>query len=366
MIKKRPTVIIGLSGGIDSAVAAMLLKHQGYNLIGLFIHLWADSVEGKKQTLNKCCSLETQMRAKAVCDQLQIPFHIADFSQDFKQHVVDYFIASYQQGITPNPCIECNRMIKFGFMLKTLQQYGADLFATGHYARIIQDTQGIYHLLQGRDRTKDQTYFLYTLTQKQLAKIIFPLGELQKTEVKKMAQQLQIPSFNNQYQESQNLCFFPEDTPEEFLKRYLPLPYQQPGPIKTLRGETIGEHKGLFRYTIGQRKSIEIGGQETPLYVIQLSMKDNTLIVGEEKDLYTSSCLVTSTTFISGRHPKKMNNLLIKTRYTRTPAKGDIEQCNDHYTITFHQPVRAITPGQSAVFYRDEEIIGGGIITTEL
>jgi tRNA-specific 2-thiouridylase len=363
MIKKKPTVIIGLSGGIDSAVAAMLLKNQGYDLIGVFIKLWADSVEGKKETLNKCCSLETQMRAKAVCDQLQIPFRVINLAKEFKQYVVDYFLDSYKKGITPNPCVECNRTIKFGLMFETLQQYEADYFATGHYAKIEKEKNG-YHLSEGKDKNKDQTYFLYTLTQKKLSKILFPLGNLTKAKVKEMAKELKVNSFDDQYKESQNLCFFPEDTPEEFLKRYLPLPYQQPGPIKTLQGDIIGEHKGLFRYTIGQRKGIEIGGQETPLYVIQLSMKDNTLIVGEEKDLYTSSCLVTSTTFISGKHPKKRKNLLIKTRYTRTPATGDIEQSKDKYIITFHQPVRAITPGQSAVFYRDEEIIGGGIITT--
>ena len=362
MKNNTPHVIIGMSGGIDSSVAAMLLQEEGYNVTGLFIHLWADSVQNSRSAINKCCSVETQMRAKEVCDKLHIPFHTIDLSREFKKMVVDYFIQSYTEGITPNPCIECNRSIKFGIIFDILKQYEADYFATGHYARIQKDTTGQYHLLQGRDKTKDQTYFLYTLTQEKLSKILFPLGNLTKIKVKEMAKKLKIASFDDSYKESQNLCFFPEDTPEGFLKRYLPKEYQQPGPIKTLKGEKIGQHAGLFRYTIGQRKGIEIGGQETPLYVVKMSRKDNTLYVGEEKDLYSSSCTITSPTFISGEKMKKMKNLLIKTRYTKTPTKGDITQSGKKYIIRFHEPVRAITPGQSAVFYKNKEVLGGGII----
>ncbi len=352
-----------MSGGVDSSVTAMLLKEQGYNVVGVFLRFWVDPMvvyDGAKE--NKCCSLETQLRARQVADKLDIPFYVLNLVDAFKEKVVDYYLNGYEKGWTPNPCIMCNRDVKFGLMIDKLSEFGAQYWATGHYASI-RENNGIFHLFEAKDKAKDQSYFLYALDQKKLSKTIFPLGNLTKEEVKDLAQKFGLDGFKRtQYQESQNLCFYPEDKPYNFLERYLPTSLQQPGVLKTKDGEVLGTHNGLFHFTIGQRRGIHIKGYSRPLYVTGFDTKDNTVWLGDEADLFSDSCRLEDVTFLNPVFPDRIDNVLVKPRYTKNPFKADLVKENGTYRLAFHSPVRALTPGQSAVFYRNEEVLGGGII----
>lgn len=361
MLRNQKTIVVGMSGGVDSSVTAMLLKKQGYSVVGVFLNFWADPVIEQGKENNKCCSIANMLRARRVADVLDIPFYTIDLTEAFKQKVVDYFLEGFAQGWTPNPCIMCNRDIKFGLMLERLQAMGGDFWATGHYARITEQN-GTYRLLAAKDKDKDQSYFLYALNQEKLSRTLFPLGDLTKPEVKKMAQELNLDSFGESYQESQNLCFYPERTPDEFLDRYLPASLQQPGPIMLSDGKVIGTHHGLCHYTIGQRKGIKLGGQTMPLYVIRRDMSKNSLVVGYEADLWQKECYLESATFLNGSLPDELEEVQIKIRSTKNPTPGSIKKEGAGYRVLFKQPMRAITPGQSAVFYQGEELLGGGII----
>lgn len=353
-----------MSGGVDSSVTAMLLKEQGYNVIGVFLRFWVDPMviyEGGKES--KCCSLETQLRARQVAEKIGVPFYLINLVDIFKEKVVDYYLSGYQKGWTPNPCIMCNRDVKFGLMIDKLSEFGADLWATGHYASITEEN-GKYHLLAAKDKTKDQSYFLYALNQQKLSRTLFPLGNLLKEEVKELAQQFGLDSFKkNVYKESQNLCFYPEDKPYNFLERYLAEDMQKEGVLKTKDGEILGTHKGLFHFTIGQRRGIHIRGYSRPLYVIGFEPHDNAVILGDETDLFKNECELESVTFLDDSQPERLENILIKPRYTKNMLPGTLEKKEDRYLLHFKEPVRALTPGQSAVFYtKEEEVLGGGII----
>ena len=358
---KKKTVVVGMSGGVDSSVTALLLKEEGYNIIGIHLQLWVDPLVPQGELESKCCSVENILRTRQVADKLGIPFYNIDIIDEFKRKVVDYYLDSYKKGVTPNPCIVCNRDIKFGLVLEKLQEFGADYWATGHYAKIGEEN-GTYYLEMGDDPTKDQTYFLYMLSQEALSKSIFPLGKYTKKEVKKIARKFKIKSFKEEYVESQNLCFYPEEKPKAFLDRYLADEMKKEGPIKKKDGTIIGTHNSLYHYTIGQRKGLTGGGHPEKLYVIGKSEEENTVYVGEDKDLYGSECLIEDPHFIDESFPDQMSNLWIKIRYTKTPAKGSIEKQGKQYKIIFDKPVRAITPGQSAVFYQERRLVGGGII----
>ena len=354
-----------MSGGVDSSVAAVLLKKKGYDCIGIYLNFWSDptaSEETRKSNFpqNKCCSIETANTARRIADSLGMPFYTLNVKEQFKKDVVDYFIDTYRICHTPNPCIECNRKIKFGFLLKRMKQLGADYIATGHYARI-KKRKGKLALYMGKDQVKDQSYFLYTLTQDQLKHVLFPIGNMDKKKVKKLAEKFKLHEMKGK-KESQGICFFPDKKHSDFLKRYFPEGILKKGPIITTKGDVIGEHNGLQFFTVGQRKGIDIGGENEPWYVVRLDYENNALIVGKNREIFQDTFYVNKLTFTEDELKDGKYIISARIRYRFPPQKAEIEKHGDNIKITFLEPQRAITPGQSVVFYDKKRVIGGGII----
>jgi len=359
-----------MSGGVDSSVAAALLKKQGYDCIGIYMNFWSDPTtfdknESKGFPENKCCSIETMNTARRIANKLGIPFYVFNVRERFKKQVVDYFIDSYKICETPNPCVECNRNIKFGFLFERMKQLGADYIATGHYVNIKQKKAGgkvVYEMYMGKDKLKDQSYFLYTLTQDKLKHVLFPVGNYKKKDVRKMAEKFGIPEVSKT-RESQGICFFPDKNYSDFLKRYFSENVIKEGPIVTVEGEKIGTHKGLQFFTVGQRKGIEIGGEKDPLYVVRLDYSKNTLIVGWNNQTYQEKFEVNKLNFINEKLKNGKYKVYARIRYRFPPEKALLVKKGEKAEITFNKPQRAITPGQSVVFYERKKVIGGGIIT---
>jgi len=378
---KKKKVLVGMSGGVDSSVTACLLKEQGYDVIGIHLKFWTDPTvfsqeESLKFPQNKCCTLEGLTKTRQLAAKIGIPFYVLNFEEAFKTNVVDFFVEEYGKGLTPNPCIECNRNVKFGLFLQKMKELGADYVATGHYARKITiknpDGTEIYELRTAKDKIKDQSYFLYVLTQEKLKHILFPLGEFTKTEVREMAKKFGIPEVNDQ-KESQNLCFFPEGNHGPFLKRYLQNKQFEPGPIMTTEGRIIGQHKGFPLYTIGQRKGLEIGGiknmpdqEGNPWYVIKIDSSKNALIVGRADELLSKQSKATQLSFIDGSLPAEQTRYHARIRYRSLLQPVTLKPLpnQNEVVLDFDSPLRAITPGQSVVFYDGEKVAGGGIIAT--
>jgi len=357
MSKNKKKIIIAMSGGVDSSVAAALLKEQGHELIGIFMHFWAEESLGSGQT-NKCCSIESFNDARRVANQLGFPLYTLNLDDEFKKEVVDEFLLEYQRGNTPNPCVTCNKHIKFDAILKKALELGFDAIATGHYARII-DNNGHLQLARPHDRNKDQTYFLYTLTEKKLKKIIFPLAELTKPEVRELAKKFNLSTASKP--ESQEICFVGSNNHNDFLKKYLNL---TPGPIVTLDGVVVGEHKGLPLYTIGQRKGVEIGGIG-PFYVAKFDYPKNILYVttnGEGEELFQDQ-LKASDVIWTGANLEFPLTCLAVIRYRHAPCEVIVNRDHDLFIVHFKKPQRAVTKGQSIVFYKDDIVLGGGIIS---
>ncbi len=345
-----------MSGGVDSSVVAALLKKQGHDIIGIFMHFWSDPHYAKNQNIaNKCCSLEAYEDARRVAEALNFPIYTMNLNFDFKKYIVDNFLSQYQQGLTPNPCIRCNQFIKFGAFWKKAKALGCNFIATGHYAQIKKDKKG-YHLLEGKDKIKDQSYFLYRLTQNILSHCFFPVGKYKKEQVRKLAQKFNLPVFKKR--DSQEICFVPEKEHYEFLKRHLKL---KPGDIVTTKGEKIGKHKGLPLYTIGQRKGIELS--KGPWYVVNLDFAKNQLIVTnnpQDNRLFSDIMYVNDLNWI--QEIKLPAELEVRIRYLHKNQKAKIFQEKDLIKVQFEKKQRAITPGQSAVFYKKSRVLGGGII----
>jgi len=374
---KKKRVIVGMSSGVDSSVAAALLKKQGFDVVGVFMHFWKEPASDSLVE-NKCCSLESLEDARKVCQILDIPLYTANAEKEFKKEVVDYFLAEYSAGRTPNPCVACNEHIKFNVLLKKMLEMEGDFIASGHYAQKRQipnpksqipnklkaqnpkSKNYIYRLYQGADEEKDQSYFLYNFNQNQLAKILFPVGGYKKTEIRKIAEKLKLPVFNKD--DSQGLCFTPEKYPENFLRRNLKL---KKGQIMNTAGKIVGSHDGLPLYTIGQRRGINIGG-DGPYYVVNKDLKKNMLIVtNDEKDpaLVCTQMQVEKINWMVSE-PKLPLKMLVKTRYRHSAVSAIIELVKSGiYTVKFAEPQCAISPGQSAVFYTAKgEMLGGGRI----
>jgi tRNA-specific 2-thiouridylase len=356
-------VIVGMSGGVDSSVSALLLKQQGYKVEGLFMKNWEEETSPEY-----CTSAKDMVDAMRVCDTLDIPLHTVNFAKEYWDRVFAYFLQEYSSGHTPNPDVLCNKEIKFkAFLDYARTHYQADFIATGHYARKGFDGEK-YQLLKGLDKTKDQSYFLYLLNQEQLAPVLFPVGELPKTEVRRLAEQAKLVTHNKK--DSTGICFIGERKFKDFLQNYLPA---QPGLIKTLDNKSIGEHDGLMYYTIGQRQGIKIGGSKTGTgeawYVVAKEMVDNVLYVVQGKNhprLFMQEVIADQIHWISGEAPSWPLHCQAKTRYHHDDHDIDCVVTafeNNRLKIDFTTAQRAVTPGQSIVFYQNEVCLGGGIIT---
>ncbi len=352
-------VIIGMSGGVDSSVAALLLLRQGWEVEGLFMKNWEED-----DTEEYCSAAEDLRDAHAVASQLGIPLHSVNFSAEYWDHVFEHFLSEYRAGRTPNPDVLCNREIKFKAFLDHALNLGARYIATGHYARIRKDSDGT-RLLLAQDEDKDQTYFLYLLNQHQLAHSLFPLGDLTKNEVRKLAREAGFP--NHEKKDSTGICFIGERKFRDFLNRYLP---SNPGPINTPEGRQLGEHQGLMYYTVGQRKGLGIGGvagvDEIPWFVAAKDLERNALIVVQGHDhpmLLQEGLLGSQMHWISDRPPQLPLDCRARIRH-RQPLQSCtlLSQEGNRCRVDFRRPQWAVTPGQSVVFYRDNECIGGAII----
>lgn len=347
-------VLVGLSGGVDSSVALLLLKQQGFEVEALFMKNWEED-----DTDTYCSAAQDLQDAEAICKTLNIKLHTVNFSHEYWEHVFGHFLTEYQAGRTPNPDILCNREIKFKAFLEYALKLGADKIATGHYA-ITKDNR----LYKADDSNKDQSYFLYTLGQEALSKTFFPLGQLNKTTVRALAQASGF--INHQKKDSTGICFIGERKFKTFLNRYLPA---QPGTIETPEGKVIGQHEGLMFHTIGQRQGLGIGGirdsENLPHYVIAKDLKRNVLIVAKGQDhplLYRSTLEVKDLHWVSGKQPLTPLNCTAKIRYRQADQACETTFTSDTAKVTFKHPQRAISPGQAIVFYADTEVLGGGTI----
>lgn len=350
--QQKTKVVVGLSGGVDSSVAAALLVERGYDVIGVFMKNWSEDIG------DFCCSWSEDLEdARRVAQVLNIPFYVWNFEAEYKKQVIDYFFKEYQAGRTPNPDAMCNREIKFKVFLDKARRLGAEYVATGHYARVKQ-IGSVFTLLKGKDSNKDQSYFLYTLTQKELAHSLFPIGEYEKPAVRRLAKKYKLPTFAKK--DSQGICFIGEVDIKELLQQKIK---PRPGKIINTKGEFLGNHDGVIFYTIGQRGGLELGGRG-PYYVVDKDLKKNQVIVSDQPHdplLWRTTCLVTDISWTN--EPPQVAELDVTIRYRHPAVKAVVQQLSKKkWQLTFSEPQRAITPGQNAVFYLKDELVGGGII----
>ncbi len=401
-MKRKEKVAVAMSGGVDSGVAAALLVEEAYEVIGLHLKFWVDDTVDPdagflKKIENRCCDIAGLEAARKTAHQLGIPFYVKDYSKDFKKIVVDYFLTEYAAGRTPNPCVVCNQFIKFGKLLEYARALGCQFLATGHYARIsssaassdphsqtsrnpcaivgnrganlngllgessVADASSdtpVYRLLKGVDDSKDQSYFLLTLTQDKLAHILFPIGDRRKSEVKKIARVKNLPVSGRP--ESFEVCFVTDKDYRDFLKRHIPEAIK-PGKVVNTKGEVIGKHFGLPLYTIGQRKGFEVQSS-VPLYVIGSNLEKNQLVVGRGGESERQKFAVGSVNWIGGLGSLETLECRVRVRYQGPLLNAKVSSINAKTAVELGEPTRGITPGQSAVFYRGEEVLGGGVI----
>lgn len=357
---KNKRVLIGMSGGVDSSVAAALLKRRGYDVIGFTLQLLPENNE--KQSA--CCNLDSICDAKRVANKIGIPHYTIEFRDTFKEKVIDYFVNGYLSGQTPNPCVECNRHIKFNALEQKARELGADYVATGHYCiRTQSPTTKEYFLKKAKDATKDQTYFLYMVTQEQLKHTLFPLGRYLKPQIRKMAEEWGL--INAHKPDSQEICFVTQANYKNFIEKHSQQSDRQKGFITDKNGIILGEHSGIYQFTIGQRKGLGLS-HPTPLFVVDINPRNNTVIVGDKHDLQMMEAKVHTFTLINPNQSYTNRTLLAKTRYQMTPMQAKIKSYTDTTAIIeFTAPQSQLTPGQSCVLYeKDGRVVGGGIIDT--
>jgi tRNA-specific 2-thiouridylase len=373
----RLKVLVAMSGGVDSSYVAAAMAKEGHDIVGVTLKVWQDKdkafakgedcklelVEPGAPANSKktCCGAEDMKDARSVARTMGFPYYILDYEDRFRVSVIDAFVADYLAGRTPNPCVACNDKVKFGPLLQAAIGLGCDKLATGHYARLATDPDGRVRLFKARDKFKDQTYFLYRLTQPQLQRLVFPLGELEKAEVRKASEQLGLPTASKA--ESMDICFVPKGDYGQVLKAYAPQS-QQPGDILDPSGKVLARHEGLAFFTVGQRKGLGIGGGE-PLYVLKLDKARNAVLVGPESGLLKRQAYADDASFTSqpGSIPTEPFRCKVKIRSSHPGADALVAPLGDgRWSITFDEAQRAITPGQAAVFYRDDECLGGATL----
>lgn len=348
-------VVVAMSGGVDSSVAAALLKKQGYEVIGMMLRLWS---EPGREDSNRCCTPDSMALARRVAARLDIPFYVVDAKEIFHSTVVQFFIDGYAQGLTPNPCLVCNRIIRWEFLLNHALVMGADFMATGHYVRMRTTADGRWQLHRAIDLNKDQSYVLYFLTQEQLNRSLFPVGEYSKNQIRSLASDFGLPVASRP--DSEDLCFTSGGDYREFIRRFAPR-IAQPGQVVNRLGKVLASHQGLPFYTVGQRKGLGIAAPQ-PLYVLAKDISSNTLIVGTEDERGQSELKVGQVNWLGCEPPLTPIRAKVKIRYTSQPAWAEISPVGEFVNVRFENAQRDITPGQAAVFYDDDVLVGGGII----
>ena len=358
-MKKQKRIIVAMSGGVDSSVAALILKNQDYEVIGVTMRLWSLDRDNVPKSNKRCCSVEDTDDAKSVCQILGIKHYVMNFEEPFQEHVVNYFVKEYESGRTPHPCLACNDKIKFDFLLRKALFLEADYIATGHYAKI-KSNNGIYELHRGKDNNKDQSYVLFNLSQKELSKLLLPVGEYTKNEIRDLALEYKLPVANKP--DSQDICFIPNGNYREFVENRIK---KNPGKTINTAGENIGEHPGVHFFTIGQRRKLGLKDNfNEALYVTKIDADKNEITLGLESELYKSRLYASKINFISGTPPANSMKVNVKIRYKSHMSPATVNINSNYVIIDFDEPQRAITPGQPAVFYQDNKLVGGGIIET--
>jgi len=366
MSSNKKRILCAMSGGVDSSVSALLLKQKGYEVIGIFMNFWSEN--NNNTCPNKCCSTESGRSARSVASKLNIKLYSLNYKEIFKKKVVDDYIQGYENAKTPNPCVICNREIKFGKLLKIAKDIGASAVATGHYARIITKNKR-FELHRGIDKNKDQSYFLWRIPLSSLGKILFPIGNLTKSTVRNIAKNNNLDTYNKK--DSQGLCFVGESN-SSFISKYVKSRLK-PGNVVDIKGNIIGHHNGLAYYTIGQRTGFSVindkwrrkGIDVPPLYVVRIDSEKNALVVGEDKYTYRQTLTIADTNWFDYPFTASINKktLLAQIRYQHKPTKCTISKINDNeVNVKFNQAQRAITAGQSCVFYEKDKVLGGGFI----
>jgi tRNA-specific 2-thiouridylase len=357
-MKKR--VVIGMSGGVDSSVAAYLLKQQGYDVIGVTMQIWQDKSKEAFEREGGCCSLSAVEDARRVCDKLDIPFYVMNFKQIFEKLVIDYFVDEYLLGRTPNPCIACNKHIKFDALLERAMALEAEYVATGHYARIMYDEGFKRHIIRkSATPEKDQTYVLYNLTQKQLSHILMPLGDYNKQQVREIARDLNLRTANKP--ESQEICFVEDNNYGRFIDERRGGEIK-PGFFVDTHGKKLGTHKGIVHYTVGQRKGLGIAFGK-PMYVVEIIPDKNLVVLGDEAEVFSRELTASNVNLIALERLEGPIEVKAKIRYSAREAAATVTPTGEgRVKVVFQEPQRAITPGQAVVFYQDDVLVGGGTI----
>jgi tRNA-specific 2-thiouridylase len=351
-------VVVAMSGGVDSSVAAALLVEQGYEVIGMMMRLWSEETTGGK-VYNRCCTPDQMADARRIADKLGIPFYVLDTRDVFRDTIVEYFVDQHRKGFTPNPCIECNRHIRFDWLQNNALALDADYLATGHYARIDPADDGQFRLKKAVDDNKDQSYVLSVMGQQQLSHALFPVGDYTKPEIRQLAEKFGLPTASKG--DSQDLCFLGDNDYRRFLREHAP-DVMVDGPIVRTNGDIIGEHAGLANYTIGQRRGLGVNSP-TPLYVIGMNPYRNALIVGTKDELGQTELTANRVNWVSGMAPVEAFRAKVKIRYKATPRPALVTPlCDDRLQVQFDEPLRDIAPGQGAVVYDGDVVLGGGII----